>query len=168
MSSQSYFTKFVVTSAAWVEVKFPVYCNAWTMWTSGGSVLARGRNHGTLVALDAGAIVDNEDGTISIGAAGHGLTDGDTIFVPNGEIGIVPGGNYTLEAATDADNLCITATYGDGETLVAGKVVHGYIDAPYPDQANDSDYCEPPLAPKTVLFKLKAVSDPVTVNFRYI
>ena len=54
------------------------------------------------------AVVDNGDGTVGIPATGHGFNSGDAIVISKTDN---YNGEYTVDAATTADVLVITATF---------------------------------------------------------
>lgn len=73
------------------------------------------RNTRATKNLDAGAAVDNEDGTVGIPIAMHGFSSGDRVTISGTDN---YDGTYTATEATSTNTLVITATYV-GETFTA-------------------------------------------------
>lgn len=165
-------TPFAITTSAYTEIKFPMMTDGWGFWVEGCDMYYREVGPPqSIVYLDAGAVVDNLDGTVTIAAALHGLTEGDTIVIPGrkkeGAQKFQPE-NYAsedntlvLEAAGDASNLVLAMDYV-AETILAGAFVLGYKDIKYPQYASKD--ISRVTRPFETLFKAKAVSGSGTVH----
>lgn len=169
-------TPFAITTSAYTEIKFPVMTDGWGFWVEGCDMYYREVGPPrSIVYLDAGAVVDNLDGTVTLAAAGHGLTEGDTIVIPGrkkeGAQKFQPE-NYAsedntlvLEAAGDANNLVVIMDYV-AETILAGAFVLGYKDIKILQNREDAE--DKTTRPFETLFKAKAVSGSGTVHVRAV
>ena len=116
-----------IGTSAWVAIRLGVdVTSGFIHVEDGAAYIIRGREQAGVTFFDGTAIADNGDGTVTIPAADHGLTDGDDIIIPVNQTTNYAG-TFTLEAATDADNLVITVDYV-AETPAATAYCLGYKD----------------------------------------
>lgn len=103
-----------------LEGSFPIYTD-------------RGDRPAGKAFLDNDDVVDNEDGTVTIPAAGHLLVELENVTI----VGTTNyDGTYPLLAASDANNLVITADYV-AEEIPATAFAIGYRDAIFTSDGYD-------------------------------
>lgn len=103
-------------------------------YVESGTVIDRGVKSASVSFLDNAAVVDNEDGTVTLAATGHGFTAGDFVEIydtDNYDTGT--NDREELQTAIElesvaTDTITITATYVE-ETIAVGAYLVGYRDA---------------------------------------
>lgn len=103
-------------------------------YVESGTVIDRGVQPVSVAFLDNSAVVDVEDGTVTLAATGHGFTAGDFVEIygtTNYDTGVDDreASQTPVELESVAtDTVTITATYV-AETIAAGAYLVGYRDA---------------------------------------
>ena len=94
----------------WLAIQFPVDLKGLTVGVISGTVYLDGTMDVSKAWFDAAAAVDSGGGTVTIAAANHGFAhDGTATVTIYGTTNY--DGSEVLLAASDANNLVITATY---------------------------------------------------------
>ncbi|MFA5868038.1 MAG: hypothetical protein WC891_08835 [Actinomycetota bacterium] len=121
------------------------------LYVISGTAVVRGTSPVSVALLDAGALTDNGDGTVTIPAANHGFAHDGSVYATIAGTTYYDG-YWLLEAASDANNLVITPTAhvvyldaaaavdnGDG-TVTLPCAAHGFIDGDTVTIAGTTNY----------------------------
>ena len=132
-------TDLITLTTNWQDLIFPIDVKQVSVYVVSGILVLRGTVPIHRSYLDAAAVVDNLDGTVTIAAALHGLTIGDDATFYNTDYF---DGTWELEAGGDANNLIITPDPQvlDLEGITVVDATGGRISIAYPNQPfNDGD-----------------------------
>jgi hypothetical protein len=123
--------------ATFRDVILGIDCKGFYIEVETGTLTLRGLQPASVAYLDAAAVVDNLDGTVTIACAGHGYPDDSKIrFYQPYDVEAAAGAHvpltqypaeYTVLAAGDTDNLVVTATYA-AKTPTTSYYAIGYRD----------------------------------------
>jgi len=106
-------------------VRFAADIKGLAILVSSGTLVMKGTSPGNVISLNNAAVVNNGDGTVTVGATGHLLTDGDEFVIPVGQ-STNYAGTHTVLAAGDANSLVFTHAF-TAETIASGAYAFGYV-----------------------------------------
>lgn len=105
--------------------------------------------------LEGVVVADAGGGKVTIPYEDHGFNDGDSVTIANSDN---YDATYTLDAASDADNIVITAVYA-AETFDAGVTLTGFVTETTAVTDYAVGYADILLAASAQTHELKVVSD---------